>query len=85
MSLFHVIKYGNINLESIDQLKSLPEDILRDYYKNFYGIPITSVPLRSHRICHNLAVRFTLEKGDDNLNEDQRAAFLKTLLEYDND
>jgi hypothetical protein len=88
MSLFTVIKYGNTKLSSPYEMDNLPEDVIREYYKQVHKKLnfITSGDVDEHfgrcAVLANIYNKwYALKKNPEGENE-VKQIFKQVLLEY---
>ncbi len=84
MTVFTVLKYGNINLGKEEELKTLPEGLLRLYWKkaNELGPDKFEAHINLDRIIRSLRLWY----GDDTYEYEKQVArriFISALEEYD--
>ncbi len=80
MSLFDIIRYGGVNLESFEELQSLPEELIKMYWVlgNRSITPTWNIEYLDHnRMCMYLVGSW----GDIN----NKMLYNKALKEYSNE
>jgi hypothetical protein len=80
MSLFTVIKYGNTDLGSLEELYNLPGELINEYYFAILDIHASIVESRGSRTYYVASNYSWLTQEGQNR---YRAAFMKVLLEHE--
>ena len=79
MSLFTVLKYGNIDLGITSELVELPHDLVSEYYQRM-NIDIDTAGFGHNYMCLDAAIQYRVSNDDE--IEIMKKVFYDLLVEY---